>query len=60
MYIKEIEETSPRTISSGVMSNGYSVNTFAGRSSSDDSVDEGLSFTQIRIRYVIDAKFEIE
>ena len=60
VYIKEVEDDGPRTISSGVVniqsnyaSNGRSI----GGTQSDD---DGLSFTPIKLRYVIIAKFEIE
>ena len=58
VYIKEIEEGSPRYISAGVMSNTVNVSNFRSTSSNDPVSD--LSFTQIKIRYVIEAKFEIE
>jgi len=58
VYVKEVEEESSRpnyaanyqsnTISRGVLSGDI------------DSSTEALSFTQIRLRYVIQAKFEIE
>ena len=61
VYVKEIEEETPRYISGGVLSNNYSANT-RSNSTTVDSQDsqDSLSFTQIRLRYVIQAKFEIE
>jgi len=60
VLIQEIEDELPRTISAGVMniqsntSNSFRSN--AGNAGSDDP----LSFSQIRLRYVIVARFEIE
>ena len=58
VYIKEIEEPTSNPYSNSMSAN-YSANTTTrGRSDSDDS--DSLSFTQIRLRYVINAKFEIQ
>jgi uncharacterized protein YggE len=58
IFIKEEVEEAPRYISGGVLSNtaNYSTNS---RSSMSDTTDS-LSFSQIKLRYVITAKFEIE
>ena len=59
VFVKEIEEETPRYVSGGVLnSNSYS-NNISTRSSTVDT-DSDLSFSQIRLRYVIVAKFEIE
>lgn len=60
VYIKEGSEESPGVFRPGIISNS---NTFVldgqdASSSGDD--DDALSFAQIKIRFVIDAKFEIE
>ena len=58
VYIKEIEEPAPSPYSNAMVAN-YSTNTSTrGRSDTDDS--DSLSFTQIRLRYVINARFEIQ
>lgn len=60
VFVKEIEEDTPRYVSSGVLNSNsnYSSNiTTRGRSADSDS---DLSFSQIKIRFVIVAKFEIE
>lgn len=59
VYIKEEPDETPGYRLSGVTSNttsNFSVRTSSG---SDDD-DDDLSFTPIRLRYVIHAKFEIE
>jgi len=59
VYIKEVEDETPRYVSGGALSN-ISSNSMGltGRGGSD-SQDDGLSFTPIKLRYVIQAKFEI-
>ncbi|MBX3245441.1 MAG: SIMPL domain-containing protein, partial [Acidobacteria bacterium] len=60
VYVKEIPDDSPRMavygLTSGLMSN--SINTRVASGNNNDEPD--LSFSQIRLRYVIEAKFEIE
>jgi uncharacterized protein YggE len=60
VYIKEEPDETPRnqySYANNVTSNSTSnISSSTGSSSSDDS----LSFSQIRLRYVIVAKFEIE
>lgn len=60
IYIKEVEETS-RFQLEGTSSNSNNF-TSNGRRTTDSSTDSDsdLSFTQIKIRFVIEAKFEIE
>lgn len=60
VYVKEIEEGSSRSVSQGVMSNSNTFISNISRTSSSADDEDDLSFSQIRIRYVIDAKFEIE
>jgi len=60
VYIKEEVEETPQYISGGMLSNttaNYSSNT---RASSTSASDDSLSFSEIKLRYVITAKFEIE
>jgi uncharacterized protein YggE len=58
VYIKEEPDETPRFALSNMSSNSISSN-ISGRVA-DDSDDSQLSFSQIRLRYVIVAKFEIE
>ena len=60
VYIKEEGEETPRYLSSGILSNATSnaVNVSRGLFAID--TDDSLSFSQIKLRYVITAKFEIE
>lgn len=61
VFVKEIEEETPRYISGGVLSNSnYASNTTRFSSGSSSDSDSDLSFSQIKLRYVILAKFEIE
>lgn len=61
VYVKEIEEETPRYISSGVLSvNANRSNITAITAGVAQDSQDSLSFTQIRLRYVIQAKFEIE
>lgn len=55
-YIKEEPDETPRNQYSNISSNAVSNSYVAGGSGTDDA----LSFSQIRLRYVILAKFEIE
>lgn len=55
VWVKEVEEENRRPISGGVLSNITVADGMAYSQGSDP-----LSFTQIRLRYVIQAKFEIE
>ena len=60
IYIKEVEETSRFQLeATSSNSNNFTSN---GRRTTDSSTDSDsdLSFTQIKIRFVIEAKFEIE
>jgi len=59
VYVKEVEEETPRQISAGVL-NYSSSNTFVADGAGTTGSSDSLSFTQIRLRYVIQAKFEIE
>jgi len=59
VYVKEIEEETPRQISAGVL-NYSSSNTFVADGAGTTGSSDSLSFTQIRLRYLIQAKFEIE
>lgn len=61
LFVKEVDEESPRLRLDGVNSNSNFLSNNITRSApaaADD--DSDLSFSQIRLRYVIDAKFEIE
>lgn len=61
VYVKEVEEATGYTIS-GLNSNSnsiYSNNVRVSTRDSDDD-DDALSFAPIRLRFVIQAKFEIE
>ncbi len=58
VFVKEIEEETPRYIAGGVLSNSNYTSNTSGRGSADS--DSDLSFSQIKIRFVIVAKFEIE
>jgi uncharacterized protein YggE len=60
VFVKEVEEETPRYVSSGVLNSNsnYSSN-ITTRGGSADS-DSDLSFSQIKLRFVIIAKFEIE
>ncbi|HLA94155.1 MAG TPA: SIMPL domain-containing protein [Pyrinomonadaceae bacterium] len=60
VYVKEVEEETPRYISGGVMSNSNSNNTLAYSRGTAADNESDLSFSQIKIRYVIQARFEIE
>jgi uncharacterized protein YggE len=60
VYIKEEIEETPRYISGAGLSNttaSYSSNTRSGSTSDND---DSLTFSEIKLRYVITAKFEIE
>lgn len=57
VFVKEVEEETPRYIAGGVLN--YSNSNITSRGGAADS-DSGLSFSQIKLRYVIIAKFEIE
>ena len=59
VYIKEEADESPRYISAGVLSNITSNSMGYTRAASSDT-DDSLSFSEIKLRYVITAKFEIE
>lgn len=59
VYIKEETDETPRyNASASNVSSNYSVNSIRG--SSQDDTDDSLTFSQIKLRYVIVAKFEIE
>ncbi len=58
VYVKEIEQRGNITLD-GVSSNSMSSNFSVGRGVTSEP-EPDLSFAQIRIRFVIDAKFEIE
>jgi uncharacterized protein YggE len=61
VLIQEVADETPRSISSGVLNSNtvvYANNSRSTYSSSAD--DDNLSFSQIRLRYIIVAKFEIE
>lgn len=58
IFVKEVEEETPRYISGGVLSSNSNI-TSNTRSTSADA-DSDLSFSQIKLRFVIVAKFEIE
>ena len=60
VYVKEEVEETPRYVSAGVLSNMTSNTMSYSRSPSSGDTDEPLSFSDITIRYVIVAKFEIE
>jgi uncharacterized protein YggE len=59
VYIKEEPDETPRSSYSNITANTTS-NTFRSSSGVLDTSDTELSFSQIRLRYVIVAKFEIE
>lgn len=58
VYVKEIEQRGNVSLD-GVSSNSMSSNFSVGRGVTSEP-EPDLSFAQIRIRFVIDAKFEIE
>lgn len=59
VLIQEVADEIPRSISSGVLN--YQSNSLSNTSRVDGAdMTDALSFTQIRLRYVIVAKFEIE
>lgn len=58
VFIKEEPDEVPRSIYAN--SSNFTSNTIGRGDSSSDSSDTSLSFSQIRLRYVITAKFEIE
>ena len=60
VYVKEIPEEAQRVTISGVNSNTFAYSNNVRGRTSDDSGEPDLSFSQIRLRYVIEAKFEIE
>jgi uncharacterized protein YggE len=61
VLIQEFDEGSPSPINGRALSNAYSNNISANVVSvSGDTGDDALSFSQIKIRYVIIAKFEIQ
>jgi uncharacterized protein len=60
-FVKEIDEETARLNLSGVNSNSNSfVSNYSRTSSSSSDSDSDLSFEQIKLRFVILAKFEIE
>lgn len=59
VWMKEVEEEAPRRISGGVL-NYSSSNTFVADGVDTSGTGDTLSFSQIRLRNVIQAKFEIE
>lgn len=61
VLIQEVPDETPRYNTNGYLTNVTS-NTFSSNSRSSTTVtdDDALSFSQIRLRYVIVAKFEIE
>ncbi len=59
VFVKEIEEETPRYTSSGVFSNTVRLSPGITSGDTANTPDE-LSFSQIRLRYVIQAKFQIE
>lgn len=60
VLIQEVPDETPRTVSSGYLSNVTANTTSNVRSSYGSTDDDSLSFSQIKLRYVIVAKFEIE
>ena len=60
VYIQEIAEETPRANVYANYSNSNTVNTSRSVGGSYDAGDDQLSFSQIKLRYVIVAKFEIE
>lgn len=60
VYIKEVEEESPRYVSNGVLNYSNTTEKSIGSSGGSDSQDSGLSFAPIKLRYVVLARFEIE
>lgn len=59
VYIKEEDETAQPSFTANTYSNIVSAN-FKRRADSSDADDDSLSFSQIKLRFVIVAKFEIE
>ena len=60
IYIKEIEtEQSQPNIYSNTLLSANTTSNYRGRTGDDDT-SEALSFSQIRLRFVINAKFEIQ
>ena len=59
VYIKEEDETARPSASFNALSNTISAN-ISSRGLANADADDALSFSQIRLRYVIVAKFEIE
>lgn len=61
VLIQEVDEGSPTPINGRAFSNVYSNNVSRGVVGvSGDAGDDALSFSQVKIRYVIVAKFEIQ
>jgi uncharacterized protein len=59
VYIKEEDETARPSFTANTYSNIVSAN-FKRRADTSDADDDALSFSQIKLRFVIVAKFEIE
>ena len=60
VFIQEIDEETPRSISSGVLSNERSNTLSFGVGAVVPGSAEALTFSQIKLRYAVLARFEIE
>ncbi len=60
VWVKEVEDGAPTLALSNINSNSNSLNFSRGDTSGRADADDSLDFTPIRLRYVIQAKFEIE
>jgi hypothetical protein len=60
VFLQEVDEDTPRFISGGVLSNGRA--NFQSNVTATNTQDSGttLAFSQIRLRYAVVARFEIE
>jgi len=62
VYLLEIDEETPRRVSGGVFSNGSNIVNVSSNfiSGNSQSSSETLTFSQIKLRYAVVARFEIE
>ena len=60
VFVQEIEEETPRRVAGGVLSNLPSNITRGYTYGSSQTSDSTLSFSQIKLRYAVIARFEIE
>ena len=60
VWVKEVEDENSRVYLSNISSNNQVTSNIVRRTGSTADDDDSLDFTPIRLRYVIQAKFEIE